>query len=119
MRKLFFPSSRPSFINPQEVIEGLRQVAQKTARGNKSIRAVYLFGSYAHGQAGFRFDADILIVLSQDKRSRMDRLDDFIFAFAEAPVPADVLVLTQAEMDKTLQEDNRFIKEAMKGIRLV
>jgi len=118
MQKIFFPSSSPRFINPAEVIEGLKKIAKRLAKKNKKVEAVYLFGSYAQGNAGFRSDADIMVVLSRDKRKAMDRLDEFILEFSDGPVPIDVLTFTRAEIEQGLRENNQFLAAAMRGIKL-
>ena len=89
------------------------------ARKKGNIVAIYLFGSYAQGNAGLYSDADILVVLSRDKRRMMDRLDEFILEFSNGPVPVDVLVYTRAELDAALKEGNHFLAGAIEGIKLV
>ena len=118
MPRIFFPSSRPIFVDEGKVVLEIRELAQKAAKKNKKIEAIYLFGSYADGNAGLHSDADILIVLSQDKRKMIDRLDEFIMEFSDAPIPVDVLVYTRAELEKALEEKNRFLTSAVSGIRL-
>ena len=119
MQKLFFPSLKPRFVNEGKVIAQLRKIAQKVAKKSKKVESIYLFGSYAQGNAGFRSDADILIVLTQDKRKMMDRLDEFILEFSDGPVPVDVLVYTRAELNTALKEANHFLTGALAGIKLV
>ncbi len=119
MQKIFFPSSRPRFVDVEGVVKGLKRIASRLAKKNRNIEAVYLFGSYAKGDAGIHSDADILIVLSQDNRRMIDRLDEFILAFCDGPAPVDVLVYTRGEIESGLKEGNRFITSSMSGIRLV
>lgn len=119
MRKTFFPSSRPRFVDEEAVIGKLKEIAMNLARADRNIEAIYLFGSYAkRGAAGLRSDADILVVLKEDSRRPIDRLDEFMPAFLDAPVPVDVLVYTKAELGKALKEGNRFLARAVEGIRL-
>lgn len=119
MPRIFFPSSKPTFIDEKKVIADIREFALKLVKKNKTIKDIYLFGSYANGNAGFRSDADVLVVLSEDKRRMIDRLDEFILEFVDAPVPVDVLVYTQDELKKALEEGNRFLAKAASGIKLV
>lgn len=119
MRKIFFPSSKPRFVDEGKVVNGLRELALKVARKNKKVEAIYLFGSYAQGNAGLHSDADILVVLSQDRRGLLDRMDEFILQFSDGPVPVDVLVYTRAELDAAIEEGNRFLADAVGGIKLV
>lgn len=119
MRKIFFPSSKPTFLNRQEVIENLKGLAIGLSKKNKNIEAIYLFGSYAADNAGLRSDADILVVLREDSRGRLDRLDEFILEFSDAIIPVDVLVNTRSEIDAAIGEGNHFFVRAVGGIRLV
>ena len=119
MGKIFFPSSRPRFVDGQLVIDEFQKIASALASKNKNIEAVYLFGSYANGSAGVHSDADILVVLKQDTRGKIDRLDEFILEFSDGPVPADVLVYTKAEAEEALNEGSHFLARATAGIRLV
>ncbi|MBI5210406.1 MAG: nucleotidyltransferase domain-containing protein [Elusimicrobia bacterium] len=82
------------------------------------IERICLFGSYAEGNACSRSDADILVVLSRDPRPMRDRLEEFLLAFADAPVPVDVLVCTRSELDEAREEGNRFMIRAASGIDL-
>lgn len=118
MPRIFFPSSKPRFVDEGKVIAELRRLAQKVAGKNKNVEAIYLFGSYAQGNAALHSDADILVVLLQDKRSMMDRLDEFILEFSNGPIPVDVLVYTQAELNASLKQGNRFLAKALAGIKL-
>jgi predicted nucleotidyltransferase len=118
MPKLFFPSSKPVFINRQKIIDEFRQIALQAADKYKNIVEIYLFGSYARGNAGFHSDADILIILSSEKRNLIDRLDEFILTFSEGPVPVDVLAYTRVELKQALKEGNCFLAKAVKGIKL-
>lgn len=81
---------------------------------NHAIEKIYLFGSFATGKATLYSDADILVVLSKDKRRIIDRLDEFIIEFSDAPVPVDTLVYTQEELQKMIGENNLFIKRIMR-----
>lgn len=118
MQKIFFPSSKPRFISEKKVIEDFKRLALKVTKNNPGIEAIYLFGSYTHGNAGFYSDADIMVIFSNDKYEVVNKPDEIILDFADGPVPADVLVKTRAEVDKMLGESNKFFIDALKGIRL-
>ena len=108
----------PGFVDPRRVVSRLKSLALKLAKRRPEVEEVRLFGSFATGEAGARSDADLLIVLSQDKRRMMERLDEFILAFAEAPVPVDVLVYTREELARASAQGNRFLLKAAAGPRL-
>ncbi len=118
MQKIFFPSSKPRFIDERLVAEGFKKIALRLAQKNKNVEAVYLFGSYSSGNAGIHSDADILVIIGQDARKRQDRLDEFILEFSDGPVPADVLVATRAELESALAQGNHFYSNAAGGMRL-
>lgn len=119
MQRIFFPSSGPKFVNEQEVVSKLKKLSMRLSKDDKRIKEIYLFGSYAQGNAGLHSDADILIVLQEDKRKMIDRLDEFILSFVDAPVPVDVLVYTQDEIKKGLEKKNSFLTKAISGVKLV
>lgn len=119
MQKIFFPSSRPTFVDGERIISEIKKVAEGVAKRHKNVENIYLFGSYASGNAGYRSDADVLVVLSEDKRKMKDRLSEFILEFSDVPVPVDVLALTKAELKKARKEKNQFLKRVASGIKLV
>ncbi|MFH0762583.1 MAG: nucleotidyltransferase domain-containing protein [Candidatus Omnitrophota bacterium] len=119
MPGIFFPSSKPRFVNSKEIIAKLKEVALNVAGANGNVAAVYLFGSHTQGNAGLHSDADILVVLKKDSRAWMERQGEYILAFADAPVPVDVLVYTKEELDAALRKGNSFLSAAITGIKLV
>ena len=119
MPRIFFPSSKPRFVNPSEVIQKFRQIAQTVKKNHSKVEEIFLFGSYAQGNAALRSDADILVVLSRDSRPMMKRLDEFILAFLDGPSPVDVLVYTRQEINAEIKRGNRFLKQAVQGIKLI
>jgi len=92
-------------------VASLKGLAKRLAEANSRIQKIYLFGSLAWGNAGHHSDADIFIVLKHDPRSMKERLDEFILKMAEAPVPVDVLVYTQDELNQALARENRFLQK--------
>lgn len=119
MQKLFFPSLKPRFVNEREVISEFRRIALEFSGRNKNIEEIYLFGSYAQGNAGAHSDADILVVLYSGQRSLTDRADEFILEFSKGPVPVDVLVYTRSELDRAVKEGNHFLNRAVRGLKLL
>lgn len=115
---IFFRSPKPVFVDQGSVLEEFRRIALELCRRNKNVKTVYLFGSYAHGNAGSHSDADILVILFADTRSLMERLNEFILEFSNGPIPADVLVYTENELDRALKEGNLFLRKAISGILL-
>src|SRR3972149_7087137 len=118
MHRIYFHSSKPRFVNEKEVIEDFKKLALRVAQKKPRVEEIYLFGSYTDGNAAFRSDVDILVILSSDSRKPMDRLDEFLLDFSEGPIPADVIVKTRAEIDRAVSEGDAFYARALKGLRL-
>ena len=119
MQKIFFPSSRARFINKEEIIKAVRKEAIKIAKQNSRIDSVYLFGSYAQDAPSFRSDVDLLIILKEDSRCMLDRVEEYLLKFSDCPVPVDVLVYTEEEIKKAIENGSSFMKRACGGIKLV
>ncbi len=58
-----------------------------------------LFGSLAHGLAGPRSDADLLIeVVSSSRAELRDRIPEMLEALRPLPCPVDLFILTTEEL---------------------
>ena len=112
------PSSRRTCVDKTKVVEVFRQIAFQVVKSNPRVEAIYLFGSLAWGRPGPWSDADILVVLKEDGRRMIDRLGEFMLAFSDAPLPADILVWTKEEIDHALRGGNQFLQRALTGIHL-
>jgi predicted nucleotidyltransferase len=110
--------SRPRFLNKKAIILSLRNIAKEIAQSEKKIEKIYLFGSLSTNDAGLRSDADILIVLKEDNRRMLDRIDEYLIKFSDSPVPVDPFVYTKEEVKRAIKEGNSFIRMALKGIKL-
>lgn len=119
MQRIFFPSLKPRFINKEKILEDIEKEAKKIAETDNRIQSIYLFGSYAQGIPSFRSDADLLIVLKEDNRRMIDRIDEFLLKFSNCPIPVDIWVYTEKEIEKAISSGNSFIKIAYGGIKLI
>lgn len=117
-QKTSLPLSRPRFLNKKAIILSLRNIAKEIAQSEKKIEKIYLFGSLSTNDAGLRSDADILIVLKEDNRRMLDRIDEYLIKFSDSPVPVDPFVYTKEEVKRAIKEGNSFIRMALKGIKL-
>ena len=117
-QKTSLPLSRPRFLNKKAIILSLRNIAKEIAQSEKKIEKIYLFGSLSTNDAGLRSDADILIVLKEDSRRMLDRIDEYLIKFSDSPVPVDPFVYTKEEVKRAIKEGNSFIRMALKGIKL-
>jgi predicted nucleotidyltransferase len=81
------------------VIAGLRECAARLKSQRKEVKAVYLFGSFATGQATPRSDADVVIeIMDNHADSRSEIVDETVGIFLDAPVPVEVFVLTSFQL---------------------
>lgn len=65
--------------------------------------AVWLFGSYARGDAGPDSDLDFLVVVPQSTKTRYERAVEAHRALGASPAPVDIIVFTQSEWDRDLE----------------
>ncbi len=67
-----------------------------------NAKEVHLFGSYARGAAGPDSDFDFLVVVPRSDKSRYQRAVDALGLVSDFHVPADIVVVTQAEWERDL-----------------
>lgn len=114
MQQLSSSSVSVRFLDGPKIIEALRKRVEKLAADDPRVESVILFGSLAKGNYTPRSDADICIILrGDDPRRPMDRVPEFLDYFLRAPVPVDVLVYTQAEVERMRREGRRFVREVL------
>jgi predicted nucleotidyltransferase len=117
MPNLFLNSAKPRFADKREILSIARQIAFRIARAHPEVLKIILFGSFARGDYGVRSDLDLLVVLTHSDRPAQERLTDFL-SHAQT-YPTDMLLLTQAELESRLAEDDPFLKRAVSdGIQL-
>lgn len=91
-----------------KVDEAVRRWArQELARHPRTLRLGY-FGSYARGDWGVGSDLDLVAVVADAPQPFAHRSLDW--DLGPLPVPAQLLVYTQAEWDRMLAEGNRFAR---------
>lgn len=77
----------------------VRAWAAATARGRSDVVWIGYFGSYARGDWGVGSDVDIVVVVDRSDVPFTRRA--LAFDATSLPVPADVLVYTVDEMERT------------------
>ncbi len=70
-----------------------------------------LFGSLARGERNPYADADVLIVVDASDLALRDRAPRY--KPVDAPVPMDVIVCTQAELEREVAADNTFVSRLL------
>ncbi len=98
-------------LNRDEAVGKLRRLATELVAQNQNVTRVLLFGSLATDSYSPHSDADLLVVVGQDARRRMDRTTEFILHFLPAGCPTDVLVYTEAELDR--EKDEPFLRRVL------
>lgn len=81
----------------ETVVAALRQWADRARRERRDVVAIGYFGSYARGDWGVGSDLDVIVILDASALPFERRSAEW--DTASIPVPADVLVYTQAEWD--------------------
>ncbi|MEJ5339389.1 MAG: nucleotidyltransferase domain-containing protein [Aquificaceae bacterium] len=102
-------SSVIRWVSKEEVEKALREWAHKVRSEHPEVLRVGYFGSYARGNWGVGSDVDLLLVVSESKEPFIRR--PLAFDTTELPVPADLLVYTEGELDKL--KDTRFYREVL------
>lgn len=79
---------------------------------------IYLFGSYATGQANENSDIDILVIkdTSEPKYKRSIEIQRLLIG---SKIPADIVVYTNAEFEKERSIKFSFINSAIQGAQLM
>ena len=113
MQKKLSDSVKIRYLNGEEILTQLRRCATRLKKSDPNVLRVILFGSLIHGDYGPRSDADLLIILSSDKRRRIDRIPEFLHAFSDVTVPVDVLPLTTEELDNEVDQNNLHIRRIL------
>ncbi len=95
------------------VDQAVRQWAEQLVRQRKDVRRIGYFGSYARGDWGVGSDLDVVIVVEGSGRPAQERASEW--DATELPVPADVLVYTEAQW-QSLDPHGRFYQTLMREV---
>jgi len=90
-------------------------LAHKLILKDERVLKVILFGSLAEGSYSPHSDADLLIIITGDKRRPMDRIPEYLLHFLPAGISIDIFPFTSQEI---LEENrkpffNRILKTAI------
>jgi predicted nucleotidyltransferase len=91
-----------------EVFEAARRWALLAAAQNAPIKRIGVIGSFADGRFGVGSDLDLIVLLDgcdEPFGSRLPNLDD-----RGLPVPADILIYTEAELAAMRGQGRRLAK---------
>jgi predicted nucleotidyltransferase len=104
-------------VIPERVVETLRGLARRLREEHGAIVSVRLFGSFAFGRPTPRSDADVAIVVSSaTERERARALAEQVFL--EAPVPVELFVFVQSELEPGAHAESGIAAAAVRSITL-
>lgn len=89
-----------------------RQWASRIAALHPEVLFIAYFGSYARGDWGVGSDLDLLILVGASQRPFFERSLDF--DLSDLPVPAEVLIYTQADWEALSIQSPRFYSTLIK-----
>ena len=95
------------YLDSEKVLAELREIAARIGAAHPEVLEVRLFGSLARGERNPYADADLLIVLDASHVPYRDRPP--LYKPVGAPVPMDLIVCTQAELNRELAAANPFV----------
>lgn len=85
-----------------EVPREVKVIGQRLTEG-LAPDSVYLFGSYARGEAGPDSDLDFLVVVPDSQSSRYERAVEAHRLVSDVTMPKEIVVVTRAEWEKQLK----------------
>ena len=112
MHDEFLPSVRVKYLQGDKIISRIQKVATQLKQDPNIIK-IYLFGSFVRKDYVPGSDADICIVLKEDRRRVIDRIPDFLEFFKDVGVPVDVFPYTLEEFEKMINIENPFVREIL------
>ncbi|MEW6684619.1 MAG: nucleotidyltransferase domain-containing protein [Candidatus Edwardsbacteria bacterium] len=95
-------------LNREEVLTKLSKIARELISQDKNVLKIVLFGSLSNSNYSPHSDIDLLIILANDKRRRMDRIPQYLLYFLSVGLPVDVFPFTIEEVVKA--GENSFFK---------
>jgi predicted nucleotidyltransferase len=104
-------SVRVHSLDRERVVAALRALAGTMVERRPEVREVRLFGSLARGTRNPYADADLLVIVDRSDVPFRDRSP--VYKPLGAPVPTDVLVCTQDEVERELAAGNSFLTQAL------
>jgi uncharacterized protein len=109
MPKRSLTSAVMRWPNVEEVRTAFEIWARTVRERHPEILRIGAFGSYCRGNWGVGSDLDVIIVLRWTAQPFFSRLLDV--SDEGLPVPADILVYTEEELQLMRQHGSRFVRE--------
>ena len=92
-------------LDRPRIRRALEQLIRERYQPDPNVAAVYLFGSFARGNAVPGSDIDLLVVLRDDPRPPRERIVDYLPE--RFPVGVDIVPWTEAELNERLARGDR------------
>jgi predicted nucleotidyltransferase len=106
-------SASVKFISIQrnELISALTSIAAQIGREHPEVKSLRLFGSVARGDQVGTSDADVMLILRGDET--FDTLEAIraYLPYFKLPLGVDVLVFSEADIERRLKSDDRFMQQ--------
>jgi predicted nucleotidyltransferase len=96
------------------LLHELTLAAKRIKEAYPTVARVLLFGSFAKGNYTPESDVDVVIIVKQIDAPFIKRGDAFLKVFSKVPFDLNIMVYTEAEIEKMLGEGNCFIKNVLK-----
>lgn len=100
------------FINRNEILAKLQEIARRIVESGDLVLEVSLFGSLVRGNYAPGSDADIFILLKEDSRRFVDRIPEFMDPFSQIGIPVEVFPYTVQELKE--MQDRSFLQTIQK-----
>jgi len=96
------------------LLQALTCASGRIKEAYPTVARVLLFGSFAKGNYTPESDVDVVIIVKQIEEPFIKRSDAFMRFFTDVPFDLNIIVYTEAEIEKMLGEGNGFIKNVLK-----
>jgi predicted nucleotidyltransferase len=101
-----------SYFDKEAVLQALGLFLGELREKHPEVEQVLLFGSFPRGECVPGSDIDLLLILRESAIPLLDRIPRYMpHSF---PVGVDVFPYTRDELDKMVQDGNRFIIRALR-----
>lgn len=117
LRQRSYDSVRIISIDRDELLDRLCVAAARLQAEHPEVAAVRVFGSIARGDQVGTSDVDILVVLRGEAGG--DPVEQILLfrPYFDLPVGVDVLVTTQAQLDRRLRAGDEFVERMWRESR--
>ena len=102
-------SSVIKWPDDETVVDAVRRWAREAAETRDNVMRIGCFGSYATGDWGVGSDVDLIVIVSEADRPFQELARDW--DSLDLPVPADLLVYTEAEWEAMEREQQRVTQQ--------